>query len=61
MFADLRFIDTIDLAENQIAEIQREAFKNMFMTRINISHNVVGETRIYHPFVLVTISAFSFV
>ena len=45
MFADLRFIDTIDLAENQIAEIQREAFKNMFMTRINISHNAVGEKK----------------
>ncbi len=41
MFADLQFIDTIDLSENQIAEVGREAFKNLFQTRINISHNSV--------------------
>ena len=34
MFSDLRFIDTIDLAENQITEIQREAFKNMYLTKV---------------------------
>jgi len=39
MFADLQFADTIDLAENQIGEIGREAFKNLYQTRINISHN----------------------
>ena len=43
MFADLRFIDTIDLAENQISEVQREAFKNIYLTRINMSHNYIEE------------------
>ena len=43
MFADLQFIDTIDLSENQIGEVGREAFKNLFQTRINISHNLVEE------------------
>ena len=46
MFADLRFIDTIDVAENQITEIQREAFKNLYLTKVNVSHNlieVIGE------------------
>ena len=43
MFSDLRFIDTIDLAENQISEVQREAFKNIYLTRINMSHNFIEE------------------
>ena len=43
MFADLRFIDTIDLAENKIAEVQREAFKNIYLTKINMSHNFIEE------------------
>ena len=41
MFADLRFIDTIDVAENQITEIQREAFKNLYLTKVNVSHNLI--------------------
>ena len=43
MFSDLRFIDTIDLAENQISEVQREAFKNIYLTKINMSHNFIEE------------------
>ena len=43
MFADLRFIDTIDLAENQISEVQRESFKNIYLTKINMSHNFIEE------------------
>ncbi len=43
MFADLRFIDTIDLSLNQITEVQRESFKNIFMTRVNLSNNAITE------------------
>lgn len=41
MFADLRFIDTIDLAENNIKDVHRESFKNIYLTKINISHNAL--------------------
>eukprot|EP00095_Tigriopus_kingsejongensis_P011359 maker-scaffold444_size168727-snap-gene-0.34 protein:Tk11359 transcript:maker-scaffold444_size168727-snap-gene-0.34-mRNA-1 annotation:"Chaoptin" len=41
MFADLRFIDTIDLAENAINEVHRESFKNIYLTKINLSHNAL--------------------
>ena len=34
MFADLRFIDTIDVAENQIREISPDAFKSIYLTKV---------------------------
>ena len=34
MFADLRFIDTIDVAENQIKQILPDAFKNIYLTKV---------------------------
>ena len=43
MFADFRFLEIIDLAENKISEVQREAFKNMFQTKINMSYNLIEE------------------
>ncbi len=41
MFSDLQFIDTIDLSENQITEVSKESFANLFQTRINMSHNMI--------------------
>ena len=35
MFADLRFIDTIDVAENQIKDIAKEAFKSIYLTKVS--------------------------
>ena len=37
MFADLRFIDTIDVAENQITEISKDAFKSIYLTKVSWS------------------------
>ena len=34
MFADLRFIDTIDVAENQIKQILPDAFKYIYLTKV---------------------------
>ena len=34
MFADLRFIDTIDVAENQIKQILPDAFKTIYLTKV---------------------------
>ena len=36
MFADLRFVDTIDVAENQIREIAVDAFKLIYLTKVII-------------------------
>ena len=36
MFADLRFVDTIDVAENQIREISVDAFKLIYLTKVRI-------------------------
>ena len=36
MFADLRFVDTIDVAENQIKEIAVDAFKLIYLTKVKI-------------------------
>ena len=36
MFADLRFVDTIDVAENQIREIAVDAFKLIYLTKVRI-------------------------
>ena len=36
MFADLRFVDTIDVAENQIREIAVDAFKLIYLTKVKI-------------------------
>ena len=36
MFADLRFVDTIDVAENQIKEIAVDAFKLIYLTKVII-------------------------
>ena len=35
MFADLRFIDTIDVAENQIKQILPDAFKTIYLTKVS--------------------------
>ena len=36
MFADLRFVDTIDVAENQIKEIAVDAFKLIYLTKVRL-------------------------
>lgn len=41
MFAQLNYIEIIDLAENNITEVQKQAFKDMYLTHINMSHNAI--------------------
>lgn len=37
----MTFFQIIDVSQNNITEIQKQAFKDLFLTKINISHNRV--------------------
>ena len=39
MFAGLRFADTIDVSRNQIGEVQKNVFKELYLATINMSYN----------------------
>lgn len=39
MFAQLQYAELINLAENNITEIQKQSFTELYLTHINISHN----------------------
>ena len=39
MFSQLQYVELIDLAENNITEIQKQSFTELYLTHINISYN----------------------
>ena len=41
MFDGLRFADTIDVSHNQIKEVQKNSFKELYLATINMSHNQI--------------------
>lgn len=41
MFAQLNYVEIIDLAENNIVEVQKQSFKDLYLTHINMSHNAI--------------------
>lgn len=43
MFAQLQYVEVIDLAENNITEIQKQSFTELFLTGINISYNSLSK------------------
>lgn len=43
MFAQLQYVELIDLAENNITEIQKQSFTELYLTNINISYNSLSK------------------
>lgn len=43
MFAQLQYVELIDLAENNITEIQKQSFTELYLTHINISYNSLSK------------------
>jgi len=35
------FLQLIDVSENQVTEVQKLAFKDLYLVRINLSHNAI--------------------
>ncbi|XP_018576955.1 protein artichoke [Anoplophora glabripennis] len=43
MFYQLNFIEALDVSENQVTEIQKLAFKDLYLTHINLSKNNISK------------------
>lgn len=43
MFSQLNYMESINLAENNITEVQKQAFKEIYLTHINMSHNSISK------------------
>ncbi|XP_057320935.1 protein artichoke [Microplitis mediator] len=43
MFNQLQFSDLVDVSENQVTVIEKLAFKDLFLTKINLSHNAIDK------------------
>ena len=41
MFGGLRFADTIDVSHNQIVEVEKNVFKELYLATINMSYNQI--------------------
>lgn len=46
MFSQLQYIELIDLAENNITEIQKQSFTELYLTHINISYNSLSKIEV---------------
>ncbi|XP_063228922.1 chaoptin [Bacillus rossius redtenbacheri] len=43
MFHQLNFVEVIDVSGNEVTEVQKLAFKDLFLVSINISHNLISK------------------
>ncbi|KAJ1526791.1 hypothetical protein ONE63_008362 [Megalurothrips usitatus] len=41
MFQQLQYCEVIDVSENQVTDIQKLSFKDLYLVRINLSHNAI--------------------
>lgn len=43
MFFQLNYVEKIDVSGNQVTEIQKLAFKDLYLVSINVSHNSISK------------------
>lgn len=41
MFQQLQYCELIDVSENQVTDIQKLSFKDLYLVRVNLSHNAI--------------------